>query len=726
MHRHDDAARLGAIIECQREIMACGPDRARVMRLITERTQELTCASSAAIELLEGDHMVYRAASGAAEQALGLRLLVNASFSGRCVREQRMLYCPDIEEDPSVDRAAARSLNMRSMVAVPLHHGNNVIGVLKVGSSERDGFDDTHLTTLELMTGFLSAALAHASEHDAAQRSVEMFEKAFSQTGGGMALVSLEGRWLRVNDVLCKLVGYTRAQLLQIDFQRLTHADDLDADLALVARLIRGEIDSYDMEKRYFHADGSIVYVRLSVSLVRDLEGSPLFFVSQVQDLTRAKLAESEVQAFFGLSPNLLSIVAEGASFERVNPAWTQTFGWTVEELTSRAFVDFVHPDDRESTAVEMLKLRSGGVTHGFRNRYRHQDGSYRWLEWNARSERGRIYCDARDITAQHEQEQREVAQSRALTESELRFRALSEGSIQGIMVTASSGEALLYVNEAAAKMFGFGSSDDMRAHASLFSLMPYDSRKQLAGDWDTFTAGERQALRKRLLLQRIDGTPLWVELMGSAISWGGTRALQITMVDASAQVALEDALSRQATTDALTGLCNRRRFEQLVQDALGVAERQSSPLSLLMLDLDHFKAVNDRHGHAGGDRALRAFATALEHVLGARGVAARWGGEEFVALLPGLGLAEARELAEELRTHWMTREIRGDRETFSATVSIGMTELRANDQGMQDLLERADRALYEAKRAGRNTVRPAPAGYEAREFEPGFRASRA
>ena len=712
MDGHDDAARLRAIIECQREIMACGPDRERVMRLITERVRELTCASSAFIELREGEQMVYHAAAGSAAGSLGMRLSLNGSLSGRCVLEERMLYCLDTELDPDVDLAACRKLGLRSMVVMPLRHGKKVIGVLKVAAARVSAFSEEHMATLELMTGFLGAALAHASEHEAAQRAAEMFESAFSHAAVGMALVDLDGHWTRVNNALCQMLGYSRAELLQLDFQRITHPDDLAEDLVLVGRVLRGELTSYELEKRYLHRAGHVVFVHLGVTIVRDNEGAPSFFVAQVQDITRSKLAESEMRAFFELSPNLLAI-AGSTSFERVNSAWSRALGWTTSELTSGRMLDFVHPDDQQATVDELGKLVTGEPTLAFRNRYRASDGSYRWLEWNARSADGRAYCDARDVTLLREREEREVASARALANSELRFRALSEGSIQGIVVAQLNGEGLFYVNDAAAKMFGYASSEDMRERATLFSLMPHHSRRLLAQEWNPFVAGERQSLRARIELQRIDGSPLWVDLLGSLISWDGTRALQTTMTDASAQVALEQALAQQASTDALTGLSNRRHFERLLSEASTSAERDGSALSLMVLDLDHFKSVNDRYGHAGGDEALRCFGRVLESALLGRGLVGRWGGEEFVVLLPRTGLAAAAAVAEQIRIHWMNAEIQCEDAHFFATVSIGVSEKRAGERNFTEMLERADRALYEAKRSGRNAVRPPPSGFE-------------
>ena len=104
-----------------------------------------------------------------------------------------------------------------------------------------------------------------------------------------MALVAPDGKWLRVNHSVCQITGYTEAELLQITFQDITHPEDLDLDLANVRKMLAGEIESYQMEKRYFQKNGGIVWVLLSVSLVRDENAQPRFFISQIQDITSAK-----------------------------------------------------------------------------------------------------------------------------------------------------------------------------------------------------------------------------------------------------------------------------------------------------------------------------------------------------------------------------------------------------------------------------------------------------
>jgi PAS domain S-box-containing protein len=130
------------------------------------------------------------------------------------------------------------------------------------------------------------------SAEEQLRQSEERFRRAFDDAAIGMALVAPDGRWLEVNRSLCEIVGYTEEELLARSFQDITHPADLDADLDFVRRVLAGDLRTYQMEKRYFHKDGSVVWIQLSVSLVRDAAGAPLYFISQIQDISVRKWAE--------------------------------------------------------------------------------------------------------------------------------------------------------------------------------------------------------------------------------------------------------------------------------------------------------------------------------------------------------------------------------------------------------------------------------------------------
>jgi PAS domain S-box-containing protein/putative nucleotidyltransferase with HDIG domain len=127
------------------------------------------------------------------------------------------------------------------------------------------------------------------------RESEERFQSAFEYAAIGMGLVAPDGKWLKVNRSLCGIVGYEEHELLCRTFQDITHPDDLEADLDYVRRMLAGEISTYQMEKRYFHKQGRVIWVLLSVSLVRDRDGKPMYFISQVEDISKRKLAESEL-----------------------------------------------------------------------------------------------------------------------------------------------------------------------------------------------------------------------------------------------------------------------------------------------------------------------------------------------------------------------------------------------------------------------------------------------
>lgn len=181
--------------------------------------------------------------------------------------------------------------------------------------------------------------------------------------------------------------------------------------------------------------------------------------------------------------------------------------------------------------------------------------------------------------------------------------------------------------------------------------------------------------------------------------------AQEEALARARAAEARVDELERLAFTDPVTGLLNRRRMGELLQAELSRVSRYGRGSSLLMLDLDRFKLVNDAFGHAAGDAALCHVAGICASTLRASDHMARWGGEEFLALLPETGLAGANHLAERLRREVAARPASHDGSTIPLTVSIGMAEISPADRTVDAIIARADDALYAAKRAGRNLV---------------------
>jgi diguanylate cyclase (GGDEF)-like protein len=178
----------------------------------------------------------------------------------------------------------------------------------------------------------------------------------------------------------------------------------------------------------------------------------------------------------------------------------------------------------------------------------------------------------------------------------------------------------------------------------------------------------------------------------------------QLTLV-ALVVTRLVDKLHRASRFDALTGLLNRRAIEEALHAEIGRARRLGEPFSVVMVDADHFKAINDGAGHAAGDRALQHLGTLLATLMRDIDRAGRWGGEEFLVLLPGTTGAEALPLAERLRERAEALPPRWQDRAMPLTLSIGVAQWRSGGDDLQSLLARADAALYRAKAAGRNRV---------------------
>lgn len=317
----------------------------------------------------------------------------------------------------------------------------------------------------------------------------------------------------------------------------------------------------------------------------------------------------------------------------------------------------------------------------------------------------------------------------RAQTELRNQVRALGAH----VMVSESSPEGdIVAVNPAYLLHTGYTEAELLGRNHRIFSS-GHHPPEFYARLWAAVKSG---AIWKGIFRNRAkDGSLFWVSttIVPFTDAWGRVTRMVALYTDIQGAMELAEkldferrqridlaALNRtlltESNTDALTGLANRRGFDRFVSEALEPARTFAQPTALLMLDLDHFKAINDTCGHAAGDSVLREMARRWQRQLRASDLLARIGGEEFVVLLPNTTLAQAVEVAEKLRLVTgslpVTLGPSEDGPTREVSVSVGVTSLddvRAEE--VQTLLEAADRALYEAKRGGRNRVVARAAG---------------
>ena len=184
--------------------------------------------------------------------------------------------------------------------------------------------------------------LLRASDH--------YFVSAFEYAAIGMALVAPDGRWLEVNRALCQMLGYSNAELMQTTFQDITHPDDLEADLEYVRQMLAGEINTYQMEKRYIHKQGQIVWIWLSVSLLSDAEGRPVHFISQVQDVTQRKRAEERIgeqAALLDKAQDAIVVCGTELDVHFWNQGAERLYGWTAAEVLGCNVCEVLYRDPR-------------------------------------------------------------------------------------------------------------------------------------------------------------------------------------------------------------------------------------------------------------------------------------------------------------------------------------------------------------------------------------------
>lgn len=261
--------------------------------------------------------------------------------------------------------------------------------------------------------------------------------------------------------------------------------------------------------------------------------------------------------------------------------------------------------------------------------------------------------------------------------------------------------------NERLAEMFGYDSPSEM-AGEDLRSVHLSDENYVEFGEkyYNVLVYGSRLHIEYELMKK--DGTPVWCSLSGKAIDKSTPADLNKGVVwiidDISKRKKLEDDLRSLAETDELTGLRNRRSFMSSARVEFERFDRYSSPLSMIMIDIDHFKSVNDRYGHAVGDIVLKKFADICREQFRGVDVVGRLGGEEFAVLLPVTSAVEAVQIAQRLRSACKKVCIDDDDEELMITASFGVA-CAEKDSDVQSLLSRADRALYLAKSAGRDRV---------------------
>lgn len=375
----------------------------------------------------------------------------------------------------------------------------------------------------------------------------------------------------------------------------------------------------------------------------------------------------------------------------------------SADSLIGRLSGDFVHPIDqvRSSNRIQQVAVpeQAGRPNKSSEFRIRTARGNLRMVlissvatEWDGAP--AVLMCGL-DMTHQSEIEAQ-------LRESEQNFRRLFD-SLQDVYYRTNAQGVVQHVGPGVRRVLGYEPHEIEGRTAE--SYYPQST------DRDAFKIaimehGEVSDFPGQMV--RRDGTVIDISISSHALydHAGNFAGVEGIYRDVTQRKNLERELQRLATTDMLTGIANRRAFLETAESAYAHSCHSGEPLTLLMLDLDHFKAINDRYGHLEGDRALVAFAQAVKSQLRASDAVGRLGGEEFGVLLPLTTLAEGLEAAHRILHSVRALQLRDDTgQAYRITTSVGVGAFRQSDRSLRDMLDRADQALYLAKHRGRDQI---------------------
>ena len=383
-----------------------------------------------------------------------------------------------------------------------------------------------------------------------------------------------------------------------------------------------------------------------------------------------------------------------GCRVQIANEAFCRQTGYTLEELRGQTLKMLQGPET-DPAVIEDLRacLREARFFEGTTTNYR-KDGSSYIVRWNispVRNEHGEVthfLSVQQDISSLVQTERENMLYARALD------------STSDPVVLTDALARILFVNKAFSEVTGYGPEEVRGRTPALLKSGAHDEAFY-TGLYHALSRGED--FRATFVNKRRDGSLYHAEQSISPILDEQGRVTHYVSVskDISKRVDMELALREAATRDQLTGLFNRRRGAQLLEELHQRAGALGCPLVVIMCDIDHFKRVNDQFGHPAGDRILANVARILKQAVRSSDAVIRWGGEEFLVLLESCPQGVATELAGRIRCRLASFE---DNQVGKVTLSLGLARLRP-EESVEQLIARADAALYNAKRGGRDQL---------------------
>ena len=554
-----------------------------------------------------------------------------------------------------------------------------------------------------LLAMVIADRTATRAAHEALRESERFYRNVIDNSVDGFFVIDPQRRFVEVNDALCALFRMARG-----DFIGRTPLDFItdESRAELVSQMRR--IETTDHRRYQLVAkrkDGSTFPILLNNTTHRDGQGQVIGAFGFITDLSEIMAAQQAVidseRELRGILDNLQDTYYRTDRDGRIVRASKSVFtllGYTEEEALGTRLADhYCTPEDRDAFLNAMRN--SGGSIVGGESHLRRKDGSDIWVLTNAH-----FITDAGGNVVGVEGTTRDNTERRS-AEQELRLAArVFADSGEGIVV-ADANNRIVSVNQAFCKVTGYSPEEVIGRNPRLLASGRHD-REFYRVMWTTLM--ETGVWRGEVWNRRKNGEifPEWLGLSLVRDAAGAVTHFVAIFSDISERKANEAHIEFLAHHDALTGLPNRVLLRDRVEQALGHAERAGNRVALLFIDLDRFKIVNDSLGHPAGDVLLREAARRLTESVRDTDTVSRTGGDEFLVVLADLPDSDAAARVAEKIMHAIGGSFRIDTHDIDISCSIGISLFPEDGDNFDDLVKRADTAMYHAKEAGRNAFR--------------------
>jgi len=550
------------------------------------------------------------------------------------------------------------------------------------------------------------------------KKSEARFRSYFDLPMHGIAITSPDKGWIQVNERICSIMGYSQDEIVHMTWSKMTHPDDLDADLEQFNRILSGDIGQYNMDKRFIRKDGEVVWTNLTVGCVRKSDGRVDHIIAVLEDITERKRAEVELQKseerYRALVENASDIVFrtdEKGYFTFINPAALRISGYEEGEIIGKHYKMFVRPD----MFKEAIANFANQLINRTKNTYTEypvltKEGHEVWLGQNTQlimkeDQVTGFQAVARDISERKRAE-------KELSESEKKYRAMLENIQDGYYEVDLLGN-LTYVNPSLSRILGYSQAELIGMNNRQY--MDKENAKKVFKAFNTVYKTETPTSHFDWELIRKDMKKAFVGCSVSLIkdSFGKPIGFRGIVRDITYKKRAEEALKHSekryrelSIIDDLTQLYNSRYFyHQLKMETDRANRYKEQPMALLLLDLDDFKAFNDAYGHIEGDQVLSRLGQVVKRCLRQTDSAYRYGGEEFTVILPTTSSKDAAVIAERIRTEFKKENFSpAPGKNVHVTVSIGLGQYKPQED-MKIFVHRIDQLMYQAKKNGKDGI---------------------